>query len=247
MKLADVNPFPTATTPEEALARLRSRRRFIQTAAAGTTLSLLGGGLYVFSDDLLGEAKAETRKDGRPRVPPGQRVLQALKPMGGQPGDPRPSEFRLKVHGAVDQPLSLSLADLVKMGAVTLALDVHCVTGWSVLGAKFKGVRVSDLAQKAGVKASARHVIFEAAHGYTANVLLKEALHPEVLVSWELNGERLPRAHGAPVRAVNPLLYFWKSPKWLTGIKFVEKDEPGYWEVRGYNNHADPWKEERYA
>lgn len=230
----------------EALARSRERRRFIQTAAAGTTLSLLGG-LYVFSDVLTEEAMAEMRKDGRPRVPPGQRVLQELKPMGGRPGDPRPSRFRLAVHGLVEKPLSLSLSDLAQSGPVTLPLDVHCVTGWSVLGAKFHGVRLEDIAQKAGVKKGARHVIFEAAHGYTANIPIDEALHPEVLIAWELDGKRLPRAHGAPVRAVNPLLYFWKSPKWLTGIKFVDKDEPGYWEVRGYNNHADPWKEERYA
>jgi DMSO/TMAO reductase YedYZ molybdopterin-dependent catalytic subunit len=49
------------------------------------------------------------------------------------------------------------------------------------------------------------------------------------------------------VRALIPDLYFWKSAKWVTGIKFVDEDEPGYWEVRGYHNHADPWKEERYA
>lgn len=205
------------------------------------------GGVYVLSDSLSSTAKAETLKDGRPRVPPGQRVIEALKPMGGSPGDARPSHFRLKIHGLVDKPLTLTLADLVKEGPVTVPLDVHCVTGWSVLGAKFTGVRVRDLAKKVGVKKNARHVVFEAAHGYTANVLLDEALHPDVLVAWELDGRRLARGHGAPVRAVNPLLYFWKSPKWLTGIKFVEKDEPGYWEVRGYNNHADPWKEERYA
>jgi DMSO/TMAO reductase YedYZ molybdopterin-dependent catalytic subunit len=97
------------------------------------------------------------------------------------------------------------------------------------------------------VKSTAKHVIFEAAHGYTANVPLETGLRPDVLVSWELDGQRLARAHGAPVRAVNPHAYFWKSPKWLTGLRFVTEDEPGYWEVRGYHNRADPWKEERYA
>src|SRR5690606_12702007 len=149
-----------------------------------------------------------TTKDGRPRLPPGQRVLEKLKPMGGSPGDPRTSSYRLKVHGLVERPLELSLADLFKQGPVELALDVHCVTGWSVLGAKFKGVRVKDLAERALVSKKARYVIFEAAHGYTANVPLDVALRPDVLVSWELDGRRLPRAHGAPVRAVNPHLYF---------------------------------------
>ena len=90
-------------------------------------------------------------------------------------------------------------------------------------------------------------VIFEAAHGYTSNVPLREALAPTVLVARELEGAALPRTHGGPLRAIVPDLYFWKSAKWLTGIRFVARDEPGYWETRGYHNHADPWREERYG
>ena len=88
---------------------------------------------------------------------------------------------------------------------------------------------------------------FEAAHGYTSNVMLRDALAPNVMIAQKLEGAPLPRAHGGPLRAVVPQLYFWKSAKWLTGIRFVAHDEPGYWETRGYNNHADPWREERYA
>jgi DMSO/TMAO reductase YedYZ molybdopterin-dependent catalytic subunit len=116
-----------------------------------------------------------------------------------------------------------------------------------VLGARFKGVRLSELAAKVRPKPSARHVVFEAAHGYTANVPIREALAPDSLVAFELDGQPLRGPHGAPVRGVVPNLYFWKSPKWLTGIRFTERDEPGYWERRGYNNHGDPWREERYA
>ena len=121
------------------------------------------------------------------------------------------------------------------------------MTGWSLLGSLWKGVSVATLAERAGVKGEARHVIFEAAHGFTANVPLAEATAPGVLVTYRVNGKPLSRAHGAPVRALVPDLYFWKSAKWLTGVRFVAKDEPGYWEVRGYHNHADPWREERYG
>lgn len=242
-----LDPMKPDETPEETLNRLRSRRSFVKQAAAGTTMTLFGGVLYAFADEATQQAWAATNKGGRPRLPPGQRVLEKLKPMGGTPGDPKTSSYRLKVHGLVDRPLDLSLADLLKSETAELSLDVHCVTGWSVLGAKFKGVRVKELAERAGVRNGAAHVIFEAAHGYTANVPLATALKPDVLVSWQLDGARLARAHGAPVRAVNPHLYFWKSPKWLTGIRFVAQDEPGYWEVRGYHNRADPWSEERYA
>lgn len=224
----------------------RGRRRFLGQMAFGTSLVVLGGA-YVVSEVLTNEAQAATRPDGRPRIPPGQRVLQKLKPMGGDPGDPRTSAFRLTVSGSVERPFSVGFAELVAMSPVTLALDVHCVTGWSVLGARFKGVRLRDLAERAGVKASAKHVVFEAAHGYTSNVLRAEALHPDALVTWELDGQRLSTPHGGPARVVVPDLYFWKSAKWITGIRFTEQDEPGYWETRGYHNHADPWREERYG
>jgi DMSO/TMAO reductase YedYZ molybdopterin-dependent catalytic subunit len=222
------------------------RRRFIRTAAVGTTLLAMGG-LYYFSDTLTREARAQTRPDGRPRLPPGQRVIEKLKPMGGEPGDPNVSNYRLKVHGEVDNPYELDFAALQALPQIAAAYDVHCVTGWSVLAANWKGVSLIELATRAKVRDRARHVIFEAAHGYTANVPRKEALAPNVLIAHQLDGLPLARTHGGPVRSLVPDLYFWKSAKWLTGIRFVERDEPGYWETRGYHNHADPWKEERYS
>lgn len=228
-----------------ALEALQSRRRFVREAAIGSTIVALGG-LYAFAGAAAG-GEGEMRPDGRPRVPPGQRVLQALKPMGGEPGSALRQDFRLSISGEVEQPMVLDFAQLSALGLVELPLDVHCVTGWSVLGARFKGVRLSELAAKVRPKPSARHVVFEAAHGYTANVPIREALAPDSLVAFELDGQPLRGPHGAPVRGVVPNLYFWKSPKWLTGIRFTERDEPGYWERRGYNNHGDPWREERYA
>src|SRR5258706_15593099 len=155
------------------------RRRFIRLAASGTALAVLGGS-YLISDDLTRVAQAQTRSDGRPRLPPGQRALKAWKPMGGEPGDPSLAQFQLKVHGEVEAPYVLSYAELVGMPQTSLAVDVHCVTGWSVMDAKVKGVLLSDLAGRAKVKPSARHVIFEAAHGYTSNLPLREALGPKV-------------------------------------------------------------------
>ena len=229
------------------LERLYARRRFIEQALSGTVIAAFGGALFVVRDDLTREAHAQTRSDGRPRLPPGQRVIARLKPMGGEEGDASPAKFRLRVHGEVEAPFELGFSELLALPQTELPVDVHCVTGWSVLGARFKGVLLRELSERARVKSSARHVIFEAAHGYTSNVPLKEALKPNVMVAHRLDGGPLPRAHGAPIRAVCPDLYFWKSAKWLTGIRFSARDAPGYWETRGYNNHADPWKEERYA
>jgi DMSO/TMAO reductase YedYZ molybdopterin-dependent catalytic subunit len=224
------------------------RRTFLRSAAAGTVVVALGGSAYLFADDAEErKARATPRPDGRPRLPPNQFLLKRLRPMGGEEGDPSPGAFRLRVHGEVDNPLLLDFAELLAMPQIDEECDVHCVTKWSVLGAHFTGVRVAELAARARVKSGAHHVVFEGAHGYTSNVPLHEALAPNVLVAHRLEGTPLGLAHGAPVRALVPDLYFWKSAKWLTGIRFTTEDHPGYWETRGYHNHADPWKEERYG
>ena len=228
--------------------RENDRRTFLKQLGAGAVVVAFGGGLYrIAGNQLEREARGELRPDGRPRLPPGQRLLTALRPMGGEPGDPSPANFRLRVHGEVERELSIDFAKLLELAQTEQSSDVHCVTGWSVLGAQWKGVQVALLARLAGVKPTAHHVIFEAAHGYTANVPLSEALAPDVLVAHQLDGRPLPRPHGPPVRALVPSLYFWKSAKWLVGVRFAVRDEPGYWEVRGYHNHGDPWREERYS
>lgn len=224
------------------------RRTFLRSVTAGTIVCALGGATYVLADDEAQRRAAQTpRPDGRPRLPPSQYLLHHLRDMGGTEGDPSPGAFRLKVYGEVEQPFTIDFAELLRMPQIEQTCDVHCVTKWTVLDARFTGVRVADLAARARVKPSARHVIFEAAAGYTSNVTLAEAMKPNVLVAHRLDGAPLARANGAPARALVPDRYFWKSAKWLTAIRFSPVDHPGYWEVRGYSNDADPWKEERYA
>jgi DMSO/TMAO reductase YedYZ molybdopterin-dependent catalytic subunit len=222
------------------------RRRFLRGAVAGSVFVAMGGATYVLASPDDPRAK-EKRLDGRPRLPPGQRLLDALRPMGGDPGDPSPASFKLKVHGEVDAPLELDFAALLAMPQTEQSCDVHCVTGWTMLDSKWTGVQVAHLAKVARARDAARYVIFEAANGYTTNVRRADALAPNVLLAHKLAGSSIPRPHGPPVRALVPDLYFWKSAKWLTGIRFSNTDQPGYWETRGYHNHADPWNEERYG
>ena len=224
------------------------RRRFLGALAGTGAVVLFGGIKYVLADVEKAERLAKAKRpDGKPRMPPDQYLLERLRPMGGTEGDASPGKFRLRVSGAVENPFEIDFAELLKMPQQDQLCDVHCVTKWTVLDSRWEGVRVSDLAARAKPKASARFVVFEAAAGYTSNIDLAEAMKPDVLVAHRLEGEPLARRNGAPVRALVPDRYFWKSAKWLTGIRFVEKDEPGYWELRGYNNHADPWREERYG
>lgn len=224
------------------------RRTFLRSLTAGTIIVALGGTAYVLADsEEERRARESKRPDGRPRLPPNQYLLKRMRPMGGDEGDPSPGGFRLKVYGEVESPFTIDFAELLKMPQVDVTSDVHCVTKWTVLDARFTGVKFTELAARAKVKSSARYVIFEAAHGYTSNVPLREAMRPNVMLAHKIDGDSLARAHGAPVRAIVPDLYFWKSAKWLTGIRFSDVDRPGFWETRGYHNHADPWREERYG
>ena len=243
-KFPDLEP----TVSDVFHPKMTGRRNILRAMTAGSVLIALGGATYVVVDD---EKTRQARKlklaDGRPRLPPSQHLIERIRPMGGQEGDPSPGAFRLKVYGEVDAPYELDFAGLLAMPQITQTCDVHCVTKWSLFDSHWTGVKLADLAARAKVKAAAHYVIFEAAFGYTANVLLREALRPNVLVAHKYEGTPLARAHGAPVRALVPDLYFWKSAKWLTGIRFAASDAPGYWETRGYHNHADPWAEERYS
>src|SRR4051812_22249408 len=174
------NPFNLYPELEQSM----ERRRFLRAAAAGTVLAALGGGTYVLAAENDPRAK-QLRPDGRVRLPPGQRILDALKPMGGDPGDPNPASFRLTVGGEVDNPLTVDFAALNAMPVTEQSCDVHCVTGWTVLDAKWTGVQIAHLAKLAKIRDTARYAIIEAANGYTANVRLTEALAPTSLVVYK--------------------------------------------------------------
>ena len=228
--------------------RKLERREFIKKAGAGTLIIGFGGGLYrLAGETLTRQIQTELRSDGKKRLPPGQRVVESLLHMGGLPGSAQTKDFQLKVYGEVENPFTINYDELMKMEQVEQEADVHCVTGWSMLGGLWSGVQVKHLAEQAGLKKTANFVIFESHHDFTANLSIKEGLKPNVLVTNSLNGRAFKQQNGAPVRSLVPDLYFWKSAKWLTGIRFVKRDIPGFWETRGFHNIGDPWKEQRYG
>ena len=117
------------------------RRQFLKAAAVGTTFMAVGGSLVRIASAEQSAIAKEKRADGRPRLPPGQRTLEYLRPMGGDEGDPDPRKFSLKVFGNVKTPFSVDYAGLLKLPQVEKTADVHCVTGWSMLGGLWKGVQ----------------------------------------------------------------------------------------------------------
>ena len=182
------------------------------------------------------------------RLPPGQHLTEKFPvlDLGVQPLF-LPDKYRLTVDGAVNHPVSLSLGDLRALPSIELTADFHCVTHWSRYGLCWTGVPFEALADLVEPRADATHVLQYAKDGYTTNNALSELMHPDVLIAYALDGRPIPREHGAPVRLLVPHLYAWKGAKFLTRLEFLPADRPGFWETRGYHNHADPWTEERFS
>jgi DMSO/TMAO reductase YedYZ molybdopterin-dependent catalytic subunit len=181
-------------------------------------------------------------------VPPGQVVTQGFPVLnaGSVPNISKES-WTLRIHGEVSNPLTLNYLELLKLNHTLQQCDIHCVTSWSKLGTAWEGIKFKDLMELAKPTARARFAVFECEQGFTTNVPFEVAMDEDVLVAFKFGGSDLVAEHGGPVRMLVPKRYFYKSAKWLRGIKITEFDEPGFWEIRGYSNSADPWKQERYA
>jgi DMSO/TMAO reductase YedYZ molybdopterin-dependent catalytic subunit len=182
------------------------------------------------------------------RLPPGQKQVTnwPVLDLGVQP-DVKAENWRLQILGLVENPVALKLDQFLALPQSESVSDIHCVTAWSLYDNHWQGVSSRTLLDLAKPKAEARHVIFHSYDGYTTNVKLEVFADGDVLLAHSWNRKPLPREHGGPVRVVIPKWYFWKSAKWVTRIEFSSVDKPGFWEVRGYHNEGDPWKEERYS
>ena len=197
------------------------------------------------------EGRLLTGKAGdraRDRLPPGQREVKnwPVLDLGIQPMLP-PSRWRLVVDGLVENPIEWDLDDFMAQPRFRSTSDIHCVTAWSRFNNRWDGVSAAHILALVKPKPEARHVVFHSYDGYTTNIPLADFAGADVLLAHSWEGEPIPREHGGPVRVVVPRLYFWKSAKWVKRIELVAEDRPGFWEVRGYHNYGDPWKEERYG
>ena len=192
-------------------------------------------------------AAAQERGIDPERLPPGQYLTERFPVLHvGDVPSYAPGEWTLKVGGAVRAPFILSYDELLALPSVTITTDIHCVTKWSKFDTTWKGVRVSDLFARAGVDATATHVMAHAEFGYTANLPLADATRDNCLVAYQYDDNDIEPIHGGPVRLLIPHLYFWKSAKWLRGLELITNDEPGFWEQNGYHMYGDPFLEQRF-
>jgi DMSO/TMAO reductase YedYZ molybdopterin-dependent catalytic subunit len=182
------------------------------------------------------------------RVPPGQRLVKSWPVLHYGPIPSfDPGNWDLEVFGDVETPYRLRHDELKALGSVDVQADMHCVTGWSTLDNVWTGVPFRMLAERAGVSPEARWVVTHCEYGYTSDLSLEAMMDDDVLVAWAHGGQDLAPEHGFPLRLVVPKRYAWKSAKWLRGLEFSKRNTRGFWEVRGYHIHADPWREERYS
>ena len=179
------------------------------------------------------------------RIPPGQYVTTDFPVLsaGPTPRTPLP-EWTFTIRGELEEPIRWTWDELRALPSETFTVDIHCVTKWSKLNTTWTGVAIDTLLQD--VDASADHVLVFCDGGYTTNLPLNDLSDGKAWVAYEYENEPLEPEHGGPARLLVPHLYFWKSAKWVRGLRLQSQDTPGFWELNGYNNYGDPWREQRY-
>ncbi len=192
-------------------------------------------------------ARAPTQVEDPDRVPPGQRLTPGWPVLHvGTVPDLAPEEVRVIVTGRVRERQVLSLAQLQALPTTTVVRDLHCVTRWTRLDNTWTGVAVHEVLDLAGVAPEVTHAVISGHPAYSTNLDLEVLGASDVLLAWQHDGAPLPPVHGGPLRLVVPSRYGWKSVKWVTEIRLLDRDVPGYWEERGYHDVADPWQEQRF-
>lgn len=151
--------------------------------------------------------------------------------------------WRLQVAGLVERPYELTWSELQeRFEVVEVAHTLTCISnqvgGDLVSTTVWRGVRLKDVLERAGLREGAVDVVFRGAEGYTDSVPVAKALEETTLVAFGMNGAALPREHGFPARVVLPGIYGMKNVKWLVGVEAVDHDYRGYWMKRGWSDVA---------
>ncbi len=150
-----------------------------------------------------------------------------------------PRSYRLSIGGLVRKPASLTYAQLRALPRAHQVTDFHCVTGWTVHGVRWSGVRFADLFSLVEPMPQAKAIKFVSAEEpYVDYLTLDQALLPNVMLALDMDGGPLSRPHGAPARVVIPEMYGYKGVKWLAGMELVAGEGHGYWENLGYDQNA---------
>ena len=198
------------------------------------------------SDPIISRGfRGRRRDDGGDRVPPGQYLVDDFPVLSAGPTPHTPlDEWTFTITGEVTEPKTWTWEEFRALPTETTTKDIHCVTKWSKLDTVWEGVSVDTLL--AEVEHDAAYVVAFCDGGYTTNLPLEDVSDGKAWIAFGYDGEPLDPEHGGPARLLVPHLYFWKSAKWVRGLRLTSTEEPGFWEVNGYHLYGDPWREQRY-
>lgn len=182
------------------------------------------------------------------RLPPGQSLTEDFPVLSAGPTP----------HVALDDwsftlrtgPRPIKRWNWTEFGALPqtkMTRDIHCVTKWSKFNTPWQGVLIDDILADAGLTPPTPFVLAHGFDGYSTNVPFADLTEGKAMVATRYEGKPLTAEHGGPARLLVPHLYFWKSAKWISGLQFTERDEAGFWELRGYHIYGDPWREQRFT
>jgi DMSO/TMAO reductase YedYZ molybdopterin-dependent catalytic subunit len=187
---------------------------------------------------------------GRPRpsapdLPPGQYLVEDWPVLSAGP-TPRVvlDEWEFAITTETGSEHRWNWSEFLELPGESPTVDIHCVTRWSKLGTTWEGVSLDTL--MADVETDADFALVHSYGGYTTNLPLQDLLNGQAWVAHRFEDGDLPAEHGGPARLLVPHLYFWKSAKWVRGIRLMLEDQPGFWETAGYHDYGDPWREQRY-
>ena len=181
-------------------------------------------------------------------IPPGQYLEHGFPVLSAGP-TPRASleDWTFSLERDDETLASWNWEEFLALPQTEVTVDIHCVTAWSKLDTRWKGVTIETLMGEAGLEALEPYAMAFCDGGYTTNLPLEDLLDNICMVAHQYDGEPVPAEHGGPARLLVPHLYFWKSAKWLRGLRFMDQDEPGFWEGYGYHMYGDPWREQRHT
>jgi DMSO/TMAO reductase YedYZ molybdopterin-dependent catalytic subunit len=202
------------------------RRVFLGVAALGALGVAFGASVQNFIGDALGS--------GLGGLLPGGDRFRIYSITGTFPKI-KDSDYRLRVSGLVEHPKIFTLDDLKAMPSTKLVKDFQCVTGWRVPDVHWEGVRLSDILDVVGVRPRGVALTFESYDGADSESLtIDQARLHDVIVAYKMLGAPVTTEHGGPVRLYVAPMFGYKSLKWLSAIRVVDKVQPGFWERNGY-------------
>jgi DMSO/TMAO reductase YedYZ molybdopterin-dependent catalytic subunit len=196
----------------------------------------------------VGRRTPQGSGDVRDRIPPGQYLTTDFPVLSAGPTPRTPLEqWTFTIEGLISVPITWPWNEFIALPGREWVVDISCVTKWTKLDMRWRGVSVDTLLEHVELDPKAAFVVAYSDGGYTTNLPIADVLNDGAFVAWEYDGKPLAPEHGGPARLVVPGRYFWKSAKWIRGLRIQARDQPGFWESLGYHNRGDQWLEERYS